>query len=306
LSDKPISEQQRAANRANAQRSTGPRTPEGKARSAQNARKHGFTASTFAIVRLEELDEVARLKDDLIATYQPVNSQELFAIERIALAQQTLLRAARLECGLFTQALDQALTHDDQPLVLPTDELTHDIEVTRQQNRNYALAFGFHKIARLANTWSLFMRYQAQSERMYRRAVEELERLIALRPDLPNEPISDDPVTPAVLPPVNREETEPLTPHLPPVLPEPAPYSAGSIRSTDPGFASVSTYSSPSGPCRTSRILCRSSVSSDSRRSSSIFSLKRMRSRCPVPGISPVLIDPTNTSPFHFGSLSPV
>jgi hypothetical protein len=239
LSDKPISEKQRAANRANAQRSTGPRTPEGKARSAQNARKHGFTASTFAIVRLEELDEVARLKDDLIATYQPVNSQELFAIERIALAQQTLLRAARLECGLFTQALDQALTHDDQPLVLPTEELTHDIEVTRQQNRNYALAFGFHKIAKLANTWSLFMRYQAQSERMYRRAVEELERLIALRPDLPNEPISEDPVTPPVLPPV---------PVTPPVLPEPAPYSAGSIRSTDPGFASVSTYSSPSAP----------------------------------------------------------
>jgi hypothetical protein len=187
-SGKPISGKQRAANRENARHSTGPRSPEGKARSAQNARKHGFTASTFAIVRLEELDEVARLKDDLVATYEPINAQELFAIERIALAQQTLLRAARLESGLFTQALDQALTHDDQPLVLPTEELTHDIEVTRQ-NRNYALAFGFHKIARLANTWSLFMRYQAQAERLYRRAVEEFERLKALRPELPNEPI---------------------------------------------------------------------------------------------------------------------
>ena len=186
---KPISDKQRAANRENARHSTGPRSPEGKARSAQNARKHGFTASTFAIVRLEELDEVARLKDDLIATYEPINAQELFAIERIALAQQTLLRAARLESGLFTHALDQALTHDDQPLVLPTEELTHDIEVTRQQNRNYALAFGFHKMARLANTWSLFMRYQAQAERLYRRAVEEFERLKALRPELPNEPI---------------------------------------------------------------------------------------------------------------------
>jgi hypothetical protein len=82
-------------NRANAARSTGPRTPSGKARSAQNTRKHGFSASTFAVVRLEDLDEVANLRDDLIAVYKPVNSQELFAIERIALAQQAILRASR-------------------------------------------------------------------------------------------------------------------------------------------------------------------------------------------------------------------
>jgi len=30
-----------------------PRTPQGKARSAQNARKHQFTGSTFAVVRLD-------------------------------------------------------------------------------------------------------------------------------------------------------------------------------------------------------------------------------------------------------------
>jgi hypothetical protein len=79
---KPVSEQQLAANRANAAASTGPRSPEGKARSAQNSRKHGFTATTFPIVRFEEVDEVARLREDLIAAYRPVNSQELFAIER--------------------------------------------------------------------------------------------------------------------------------------------------------------------------------------------------------------------------------
>src|SRR6266571_8757148 len=97
----PTSDKQRAANRANSAKATGPRTPEGKARSARNARSHGFTASTFAVVRLEDLNEVAHLTPDLTDLYQPVNSQELFALERIALAQQALLRAPpRLEAGL--------------------------------------------------------------------------------------------------------------------------------------------------------------------------------------------------------------
>src|SRR6266481_1950185 len=188
----PISEKQHAANRANANKSTGPRTPEGKARSAQNARSHGFTtASTFAVVRLEDLNEVAHLAADLTALYQPVNSQELFALERIALAQQALLRAARLEAGLFTTCLDQALGRDGEPIIPMTEDLAGngDIEITRAQNRNFALGEGFHRMARASNSWSLFLRYQAQTERHYRRAAEEFERLRALRTKLPNEAV---------------------------------------------------------------------------------------------------------------------
>ena len=49
-----------------------------------------------------------------------------------------------------------------------------------------------------SNSWSLFLRYQAQAERHYRRAIEEFERLKALRAKLPNEPILE----------VQPEETE--------------------------------------------------------------------------------------------------
>jgi hypothetical protein len=190
---KPVSPKQLAANRTNAAKSTGPRTPQGKARSAQNGRKHGFTASTFAVVRIEDLDEVAHLRADLIAVYQPVNSQELFAIERLALTQQAILRAARLETGLFTTCLNEALDPSGNPVVFMAEELSGngDIEITRAQNRNYMLGEGFHRMVQQSNSWSLAIRYQAQAERHYRRAVEEFERLKALRHVLPDEPISD-------------------------------------------------------------------------------------------------------------------
>jgi hypothetical protein len=218
----PITEKQLAANRANAAKSTGPRSSEGKARSALNSCAHGFTASTFAVVRLEDLQEIAHLKTDLTAVYQPVNSQELFALERMALTQQAMLRAARLESGLFTNCLDLALNDNGTAIATMSRELAGDgdIEITRAQNRNYALADGFDRMARKpANTWSLFLRYQAQAERQYRRAVEEFDRLKALRPELPNEPILE----------VQPEENEPayVPPDEPISTPQPNPEPPG-------------------------------------------------------------------------------
>ncbi len=224
---KPVSDKQLAANRANAAQSTGPRSPEGKSRSAQNARKHGFTATTFAVVRLEELDEVARLREDLIAVYQPANSQELFAIERIALAQQALLRVERLHTGMCTTCLNEALDGNGRPLMGISDALVNDDnEITKAQNRNYLFAEGFHRLNKYSNSFTLFLRYQAQTERLYRRAIEEFNRLKALRHELPNEPVVD----------TQPQATE--TPNTPPSNPSnpPNPSPAGNIPGQPPRF----------------------------------------------------------------------
>jgi hypothetical protein len=173
---KSVSPKQLAANRANAAKSTGPRTPEGKARSAQNGFQHGFAGSTSAAIRLEDLQEIAHLRADLLALYRPVNAHELFAIDRIAHTQQAILRASRLESGLFLTCL--------------AEELTGDLDITRAQNRNYLLGEGFHRFIKHCNSWSVALRYQAQAEHRYRRAIEEFERLRALRQEFPAEPIS--------------------------------------------------------------------------------------------------------------------
>jgi len=238
---KPISDKQLAANRSNAARSTGPRTGrplgQGKARSARNAVKHGFTASHFSVIRLEDHDEVARLTEDLVSVYQPVNAQELLALQRMALAQQSIFRAARLESGLFTTCLNEALSPDDQPYFEVNAELSSDIEITRSQNRNFLLGEGFHRLTKLTNSWTLFLRYQAQAERLYRRALEDFERLRKLRPELPNEPIlecppdageANGPQEPAAVPPeppspaISSPSVPPATHPQPAIAPPPS------------------------------------------------------------------------------------
>ena len=222
---KLVSQEQLAANRANAALSTGPRTPEGKTRSAQNSRKHGFTASTFAVVRLEEIDDVARLKDDLVACHHPVNSQELFAIERIALAQQALLRSARLENGMFTTCLNESLTDDGRPLIGISPHLVdQDNQIVQAQNLNFLLAEGFQRlINKSPDGWSLFLRYQAQTERLYRRAIEDFERLKALRHELPNEPIVEAQPEPNETT-CTPGQTNPIAAASPPLPPHPLPH----------------------------------------------------------------------------------
>src|SRR5215468_7634099 len=164
----PTSDKQLAANRANAAKSTGPRTPEGKARSSRNACKHGFAAISITALTPEDLEEIARLKADLISVYRPANTQELFALDRVAQAQQAIFRAARLEASLFNACMQKS---------------------PRSRSANHSLGEGFERMAMQSNAFTLFLRYQAQAERNYRRAMEEFERLKALRQVLPNQPI---------------------------------------------------------------------------------------------------------------------
>jgi hypothetical protein len=93
------------ANRRNAQRSTGPRTPEGKAVARMNALKHGLTASTIALPG-EDAEAYERLRNNLVAALHPKGALELELVDRIAECIWRLRRARNVERGvLFLQRL---------------------------------------------------------------------------------------------------------------------------------------------------------------------------------------------------------
>jgi hypothetical protein len=71
-----VSERRIEANRKNAQRSTGPRTQEGRARSSINALRHGITGQV-SIMTVEDRGAHDKFVQELIERFQPEGSVEL-------------------------------------------------------------------------------------------------------------------------------------------------------------------------------------------------------------------------------------
>jgi hypothetical protein len=98
-----VSPARAAASRKNGARSRGPKTPEGKARSAQNALKHGMRALTFVVLPDESAVEFAALEAALVAELAPEGALQLVLARRVASAAWRLARADRMEVELFEQ-----------------------------------------------------------------------------------------------------------------------------------------------------------------------------------------------------------
>jgi len=93
------------ANRSNAQKSTGPRTPEGKDRASQNALKHGLLAREAVIVG-EDPAQFEMYREGMLQTLAPVGPIEEMLAERIVGLSWRLKRAERLQNAAFA-ALDE-------------------------------------------------------------------------------------------------------------------------------------------------------------------------------------------------------
>lgn len=97
---RPISPQRLVANRANAQLSTGPRTPEGKTASSLNAIKTGLTGRTVLLAN-EDAEAYESHIERFRREWQPVGDRETELVQSLADTQWRLDRIPNLETGLF-------------------------------------------------------------------------------------------------------------------------------------------------------------------------------------------------------------
>jgi hypothetical protein len=97
---KTVSEKQLAANRANAQKSTGPKTEEGKEKSALNGHRHGLTGSAIIMTEADQ-EAFESFSKRFIADLKPVGMAETSFAELIAQDHYRLRRAQAIEENTF-------------------------------------------------------------------------------------------------------------------------------------------------------------------------------------------------------------
>lgn len=139
------SEAQIRANRLNAQLSTGPSSPEGKARVSANRRTHGLAVSRHLILPGESQAEYDALLEGLTADLNPATALEEVFVHQAAEAHWKLRRLSRYEAEMLARYPNPFLLDDEK----------------------------------IARRFALLARYQAATLRSFHKALEELRRLRA-------------------------------------------------------------------------------------------------------------------------------
>jgi hypothetical protein len=203
------SDKKAEANRRNALKSTGPRTPEGKAAVRLNALKHGLLSEEILLPGEDE-GALRELTERLKAELQPVGELENLLVDRIVAAYWRLRRLGTVETGIFVwerygalaeQAEREARTYESHYVdpeifadalatvdVAPTDKQKHQEALSRarqfrdeQKSGEATLGRTFTRDAENANAFSKLSRYETTIERGLYRALHELQRLQAVR-----------------------------------------------------------------------------------------------------------------------------
>jgi hypothetical protein len=175
-----ISEKQLAANRTNAQKSTGPQTAEGKNRSRINATRHNLTGQVAA---LTEPDRVAfdAWSDNMLCDLEPRGAMELQFAQRIVSDSWRLNRASAIEDNLFAVShhLGEIGDPDNHPQI---EDAFHNAETFAQQAKTLQLLSLYEQRLNRTVQKNIALLKSLQVERKARRAaeMEEAKRLLQL------------------------------------------------------------------------------------------------------------------------------
>jgi hypothetical protein len=157
----PVTEQQLAANRANAQHSTGPNTPDGRKRSSQNALRHGITAQT-TIMTDEDRIKHDEFCANMMADLAPVGGMETFLASSVA-EEAWRLNHARAQCGNIV-----AIGHFDG---------TGDIYDAAEHAEVQTAITAARTVRDHAKTLELISLYETRIRRSFEKYLEKLETL---------------------------------------------------------------------------------------------------------------------------------
>jgi len=171
-----VSDAKAAANRTNAQLSTGPRTPQGKANVRRNAHRHGLYAETAPDAG-EDAAAFGELYDDFLRRFMPQGAAETALVARLAAILWRLSRVSAAEHAVYA-----AHEHD----FVPRDD-TGSAPVAVDLPDLWGQA---HRAGNFDSPIARINRHEAHLQRMHRRTLEMLNTLQALR-------ISFDPMTAA-------------------------------------------------------------------------------------------------------------
>jgi hypothetical protein len=167
------------ANRLNSQKSTGPRTPDGKAKVSQNAVTHGLTALR-PILTNEDPDEYALFRDDFFRHHVPEgileHSLAEYAVNTLWRLQRTQTYETLVLNTLIKEATDAAKENVVQASVLESNSLSGD-----SLNPSSLFAAVLHRDFSTDHNLERIQRYELKIERSYFRTVKELRQLQSLR-----------------------------------------------------------------------------------------------------------------------------
>src|ERR1700693_1123463 len=150
-------EKQTAANRMNAEKSSGPRTTTGKATSRFNALKHGIYA-VHQIMFDEKAEDLAELAAEYHEHHRPADADQRLLVDTLVHNEWRLRRTRRVEADLWYHAYNTFVVKN--------------IEVTLKCTSGDAFATDsatFERLQRVVNSL----------ERTYHRALKKLQRLQA-------------------------------------------------------------------------------------------------------------------------------
>ena len=168
-------EKQIAANHRNAQSSTGPRTPEGKARSSLNAVKHGLTAAQI-LIPSESADEFESHAASFRDRFAPVDSVESFLVDQMIVAAWRLRRTRFLESKIYAQRAFEVDRHQKEREEELTDAADH-------------IVTGYRRECSGTNSLENISRQETRIERAFYRALHEFNRLRNPKGKTPTEPV---------------------------------------------------------------------------------------------------------------------